>query len=246
MPTPDEFKKTKIIPSSYGSIAHLPNSRMGIGDKPLHAGQVNILWTKPRDKHDRIIVQEKVDGSCVSVLKKDGILYALGRAGFLCNSSPYKQHLFFDAWVKENISRFSFLEENQRLVGEWMAMAHGIKYNMLHEPFVVFDLITGKVRHPYDEFKVKTKNFIQASLLHDGGSLSLESLLPKIVRSYHGGEFSEGAVYRVERKGVVDFLGKWVNAFHICGKYFSEEKEVWNDFPNKEHILNEALINANP
>lgn len=43
---------------NYGSIAHLPNSRMGEGDHKISDGQARIATIKTRDKHDRVIVQE--------------------------------------------------------------------------------------------------------------------------------------------------------------------------------------------
>lgn len=227
----------KIISSAYGSIAHLPGSRMGIGDKRLHDGQVKILTIKKRDRHDRIIVQEKLDGSCVAVLRKDGIIISISRAGYPLAESSYEQHRAFYRWVEKNKSRFEFLQEGERLVGEWMVMAHGIKYNIPHEPFVVFDLITGTKRMLFDEFILKTKDFIKPRLIHDGDSFSLENLMPHLEKSFHGGEYPEGAVYRVERKGSVDFLGKWVRLEHVCGKYFIEGSTIWNEFPNKEEII---------
>ena len=49
---------------AYGSIGHLPNSRVGPKDHHVHEGQARICTVKARDKHDRVIVQEKLDGSC--------------------------------------------------------------------------------------------------------------------------------------------------------------------------------------
>jgi len=50
---------------SYGSIPHLPGSRLGPGDYHAHEGQARIATEKARDKHDKIYVQEKLDGSNV-------------------------------------------------------------------------------------------------------------------------------------------------------------------------------------
>jgi hypothetical protein len=44
---------------NYGSIGHLPCSRMGPGDHSVHEGQARICLEKARDKHDRIFVTEK-------------------------------------------------------------------------------------------------------------------------------------------------------------------------------------------
>jgi len=54
---------------SYGSIPHLPDSRLGVGDHHCHEGQSVICTERRRDKHDRIIVTEKVDGSNVAIAK---------------------------------------------------------------------------------------------------------------------------------------------------------------------------------
>jgi len=42
---------------NYGSIPHLPNSRMGIGDHSCHEGQARIATIKARDKNDEVFVQ---------------------------------------------------------------------------------------------------------------------------------------------------------------------------------------------
>jgi hypothetical protein len=85
------FDKRKAKPlgaKSYGHIAHLPGSRMGPGDHKCHEGQKRIATEKPRDRHDEVIVQEKLDGSNVGVARLDGMLYALTRAGYDADSSP--------------------------------------------------------------------------------------------------------------------------------------------------------------
>lgn len=91
---------------AYGSIPHLPGSRLGPGDYCISEGQARIATEKPRDKHDLIIVQEKLDGSNVAVAKVNGEILALTRAGYLATTSPYQQHHFFAKWVKENESPF--------------------------------------------------------------------------------------------------------------------------------------------
>jgi len=63
---------------SYGSIGHLPNSRMGPADRKISEGQERIATAKARDKHDRVIVTEKLDGSNVGIAKVAGKIVALG------------------------------------------------------------------------------------------------------------------------------------------------------------------------
>lgn len=52
---------------NYGSISHLLGSRLGPSEYHVHKGQNDIATVRPRDKHDRITVTEKVDGSGVGI-----------------------------------------------------------------------------------------------------------------------------------------------------------------------------------
>lgn len=214
---------------SYGSIPHLSGSRLGIGDHTIHIGQENMLTVKaPKDS--LVIVQEKLDGSNVSVANVGGQLLALGRAGYLADSSRYQQHKYFAEWVRYNYQRFLFLKEGERLCGEWLLQAHGTKYNLPHEPFVAFDLIKGKDRVLYSELQERAKDFTLARLLHIGGAFPVEKAIEAIKTSGHGAiDPVEGAVWRLEREGIVDFLGKFVHHFKQDGIYF--DPIVWNVDP---------------
>src|SRR6185295_13635174 len=88
---------------AYGHIAHLPGSRLGPGDHKLTEGQAKILTVKVRDRHDRIFVREKLDGSNVAVARVGGVIMPLIRAGYPAISSKYEQHRFFAAWVFERV-----------------------------------------------------------------------------------------------------------------------------------------------
>ena len=57
------MKKKPLGHKNYGHIPHLPGKRMGPGDHKCHEGQEKIALKKARDKYDRIIVQEKLDGT---------------------------------------------------------------------------------------------------------------------------------------------------------------------------------------
>lgn len=220
---------------SYGSIPHLLGSRLGIGDHHCHEGQHNIATLKTRDRHDLVIVQEKLDGSNVGVAKIDGKIIAITRAGYTADSSKYSQHLIFDLWVKENEERFlKLLKEGERICGEWLVMAHGTRYDLKHEPFVPFDLMTGNERTTYNVFesRVQELGFIVPKLLHIGCSVGIDYIVDKIKTSGHGAlDEVEGAIWRVERQGKVDFLAKFVHNHKQDGKYFAEitgAEPVWN------------------
>jgi hypothetical protein len=226
---------------SYGHIGHLPGSRIGPGDHMVHAGQGLIATVKPRDKHDVIIVQEKLDGSNVGAARlPDGTLVALGRAGYPAQSSPYEQHQLFAAWVRRNEDRFSFLNPGERLCGEWLAQAHGTRYALPHEPFVAFDLMREDQRANYAEFSERAKlgHFVIPHLLSMGPPLSIAAAMEMLGdNGFHGAlDKVEGAVWRIERKGVVDFLCKYVRPDKVDGSYLPEisgtGQPVWNWRPD--------------
>lgn len=230
-------EKKPLGQKAYGHIAHLPGSRMGPADHHCHEGQARICTEKARDKHDLIIVQEKLDGSCCSVANVGGDIVALGRSGYLAQTSPYKQHQYFAEWVRWNRDRFAtVLKPGERIVGEWMAQAHGTRYELWHEPFVVFDLMTGNERATLNELedRVGVGGFILPRVIERGQPLSIGSVLEAISVSGHGAiDPVEGAVWRVERKGKVDFLAKYVRPDKVDGCFLPERggTEVWNWLP---------------
>lgn len=223
---------------AYGSIPHLPGSRLGPGDHHCHEGQAKIATEKTRDKHDYVIVQEKLDGSNVAVAKVKGDIVALTRSGYLATTSKYEQHHKFSDWVSDNFSRFhELLMEGERVCGEWLIQAHGTRYELLHEPFVAFDLIYNQRRFDFAgfEYRMSLYDFVIPKVIHRGNSaFSVEKAIESISKSGHGAIDSvEGAVWRIERKGEVDFLTKYVRYDKEDGKYFPEKNNgviTYNNF----------------
>jgi len=220
---------------NYGSIGHLPCSRMGPADHSCHEGQQTIVLVKARDKHDRIIVTEKLDGSNVGIVNIDGTILALGRAGYLAQTSKFEQHQLFASWVRENeLSWKEVLQPGYRLVGEWLAQAHSTRYSLPRGPFAAFDLMVDDKRLPFDELTHLCQKWDvpQPKLLHDGGPLSVEEAMARHGDGNHGClDEPEGAVWRVERKGSFDFMAKWVRPDKIDGKFLSEKSgcdPIWN------------------
>jgi RNA ligase len=235
---------------SYGHIPHLPNSRLGVGDHKCDAGQARIATVKVRDRHDRIIVQEKLDGSNVGVARIDGMLYPLGRSGYGAATSPYRQHQLFADWVYERQDLFmALLQDGERFCGEWLAQAHGTRYALTHEPFVIFDLMRGWERATWDTVvaRLDGSELPVASVIHTGGALSVEAALRSLRVSRHGAiDPVEGAVWRVERHDLiapgksserqwkVDYLVKYVRSDKQDGCYLPEitgAEAVWNWLP---------------
>ena len=241
-------EKKPLGRKNYGSIPHLPNSRMGSADRVCHEGQARIATLIPRDKYDEIIVQEKLDGSNVGVARLGDSIYPLGRAGYPTASSPFLQHRHFSNWAYENTERFlEVLKDGERLVGEWLMQAHGTIYRLPHEPFVAFDLMVEDKRMPYREFIERLNGFfIIPFLVHlDREALSVKDTMELLGEFGHHGAVDPiaGAVWRVERdklidrhsgkrKRVVDFLVKWVRPDKVDGKYLESvlgEEAVWNN-----------------
>jgi hypothetical protein len=212
---------------AYGSIPHLPGSRLGPGDHHCHPGQEAICTLKARDRHDRIIVTEKLDGGNVAIAKVDGRIWALGRAGYPAITSPFEQHHIFDQWVNYALGRWSsLLDEGEAIHGEWLAMAHGTRYDLPHEPFVAFDLTRNGQRVLHDELMGRAECFGIATphVISDGAPLTVADALDALgEHGKHGAlEPVEGAVWRVERQGKFDFLAKYVRPDKQDGKYLAE------------------------
>lgn len=229
---------------SYGSIPHLIGSRVGPSDHHAEKGQCAIATEKPRDKHDFVIVQEKLDGGNVGVCKVNSKVLAITRAGYLAESSQYKTHHAFKLYVERNEKRFNdLLSEGERICGEWLLTAVGTKYKLPHEPFVPFDLIFGANRLNYRDFirRVTNFDFTLPCCLSLGQPLSVESALTMIETSAHGAlETVEGCIWRVERKGKVDFLVKYVKPEKVDGKYL--ESDVLNELPAEFDYLTKLFL----
>lgn len=226
---------------AYGHIGHLPMSRMGPGDHHVHAGQAVICTRKARDKRDCIIVQEKLDGSCVAAAKlEDGSIVALGRSGYLAQSSKYEQHQLWAHWVREHEAMFSeLLDPGERVVGEWLAQAHGTRYDLSravsHSPFVAFDLMDGNRRERFEVFRARVggAGFAFPLTAQPSGPISVEDAYAIFVEANYCKAIDpiEGVIYRVERDGEVDFLAKWVRPDKVDGCYLpkvTKAEPVWN------------------
>lgn len=211
---------------NYGSIPHLSNSKLGEKDYHITEGQERILTEKKRDKYDTILVFEKYDGSNVGVAKKQGIIYALTRSGYEATTSPYKQHHKFAEWVKKRSGMFNdLLNEGERVAGEWLYQPHGIIYHIKGDPIVFFDYFNARnKRYTFDI--LEQTGLPLPRMLHKGNPISVDLLKPRLnlkTKSIWPEEDPEGMVYRVERKGKVDFLAKWVRQDFQTGKYLKSD-----------------------
>lgn len=233
--------------NNYGSIPHLSNSKLGEHDKFIHIGQEKILTEKTRDKHDKIFVFEKYDGSNVGIAKINNKIIALTRSGYKASTSPYQQHHVFDAWVNNANETFhDLLKEGERIAGEWLYQSSSLVYEIKGEPIIFFDIFNKEnERQTMEElfYRLYPYPLEIARLLHGVCTpISVERLLDRLylgTPNYNvKNDLPEGMVFRVERKGKVDFLAKWVRSdfkpgLNIIGK--EEYEYVYNqieNFPN--------------
>ena len=226
---------------NFGSIPHLPNSRMGPGDHACSPGQERIATVRVRDKHDFVTVTEKLDGSNTGIAKIGREIVPLTRAGYRATDSPYEQHHLFHDWVMANENRFdAILEDGNRVCGEWLAQAHGTRYDLTgREPWVMFDLFldahqreaTWEARYLADKYGFAVPHLLATE------PVSVEEAMSRLGKFgfYGARDPVEGVVYRVERDGKCDYLCKWVRGDKVDGSYLESqtgEGPVWNWRPD--------------
>jgi len=227
---------------SYGSIPHLPGSRLGGGDHHISEGEAQMLTRRGSKCHDwwnhhdgTVIVTEKVDGSCMSIAKVDGLIVTLGRAGHRAESSRFEQHKMFADWVMREPDRFHPLCDRERVAGEWLSQAHGTRYEIYNNPFIAFDIFDEfNTRAPYLMFLEMCQRMLlpTARLIHIGGPISIKEVRKKLEPSGHGAiDPVEGAVWKLEEEGHFLFNAKWVRPDKEDGKYLPEvsgKEAIWN------------------
>lgn len=218
---------------AYGSIPHLSGSRLGPKDYMANPGHEEILTRKAR-KGDTIVVEEKLDGSCCAVANVGGEIVPLSRAGYRADTSPYRQHHLFVAWVYARQDRFRHvLPDGHRFVGEWLLQAHGTRYEIDHADllFRPFDIMVGAKRlgRPFVTANARRCGLEPAPLLNCGGPVPVADVVKLLPPD------AEGAVWRCENERFgVETLAKFVRHDKVDGALLPEisgRPEVWNFDP---------------
>ena len=238
----------------YGRICHLPGSQTSTRDRTCNIGDRRLAIEIFPNPFYRVIVSEKLDGSSVGVAKMgSGNCIPLVRSGYRAEETKYFQHKLFAKWVYDNFKRFNdLLRTGERACGEWMALAHGTRYKLHHEPFVIFDIMEGNNRICQDVLQERSSKyeFITPHIIHRGGPLPIKDALEKLgTYGFHGAlDPVEGAVWRIERKKLVnpyenwgprewrfEAIVKYVKPDKKFGCYFPErtgDKPIWNWYPS--------------
>jgi len=209
----------------YPSIPHLPGSRVA-ADRTVPIG-IARRCIDPAHALARaeVIVQEKLDGSCVLVTRRGGQLLALGREGRPCAESGNEARRWFAAWVAETPQRFDFVEEGELLAGEWLALVHGTRYSLSHDPFAPFDLLKDGQRVTVDALAARlvSSGLVSPRIVHRGGPIAIADAVAKLGAGLHGAiDPPEGLVYRVERGDQVLYVTKWVRPGKVDGSLLPE------------------------
>jgi hypothetical protein len=219
---------------AYSKIPHLPGSRTGSSDRvaPLQLAQRCTVKCGPGET---VVVQEKLDGSCVAVALLGGEVLALGREGWRAELSDNPGRRMFARWVTVHAARFAeVLREGEWMVGEWLALAHSTRYRLSHEPFVVFDVCSGDGALSTAQLDERLgPKFARPHVLHRGEAVSLEVIDARLGELGHHGALdrAEGAMWRVERGDAVVTRAKFVRPGKTDGALLPENSgapAVWN------------------
>lgn len=224
---------------AYHSIGHLIGSNTGTKDRTVSIGQHKLATEYASDPAILTIAQEKIDGSCVAIAKKDNQIIALGRAGYLASHSQFEHIRMFARYVRENENRFKdVLEEGERLVGESLFMVTGTRYLIkdVHDAFVPFDILRGFAPRASNlEMceRIYNKGFRMPAVLNIGQGMSIPYILASLGEFGHMGAQDpvEGFVIRVEKNANTQFLVKYIKPGFEPGRYLSQvsgKEPIWN------------------
>ncbi len=217
---------------AFGSTPHLQDSRLGTGDHKANEGMCKIATeVLPKHKKYKIIVTEKLDGSCTAIAKINDQLVALGRSGYLAQSSPYEQHQLFAHWVRENSCFLNIgLNNGDWVTGEWLAQAHSTKYDLKHEPFVPFALFRNGVRSTFDALTSYTNSvgkcipLLHPAVIEWNNPISSSEAIKRLGKygHHHALDPVEGAVWVIEADDKYQFSVKFVRHDKEDGIYLPE------------------------
>lgn len=239
---------------NYGRIPHLSSSYMTDGDHRITMGQEEMLTKKRKSKSAQVIVLEKYDGCNGGILKTGNRIVALTRSGNEARFSPHAHLKLFWAWTRCFEKELSdLLLEEERLVVEWLALAHGTKYEINHfHPAVAIDLFFSngeRARFSELQNRLKDSSFFAARVLHEGDPIEPAKLRNKLnekTKEFQSIEEPEGLIYRYEEKERVFFLAKWVRENYEPAKYWKDENgknvEVWNISDEKRNEIWEKAL----
>lgn len=220
---------------AYNGIGHLPGSGSVSADRHIHQREAARL-TEACPPDCEVIVQEKLDGSCVAVYRRGREILPLGREGDITYGSRNSSRRMWADWVKIHKDLFlDVLRDGEWLCGEWIAMVHTVRYHDVTSPFYAFDLfgVDGKPKG-YDSFleRLFGSNIPIPALLHRGEALGVEAAMEYLkIKGAKTQDRGEGAIWRMERDGVPKLKAKYVRPDFEAGLFLEEttgKPSQWN------------------
>lgn len=223
---------------AYGHIPHLPGSRTGPSDHTVNDGQYRMCCETPARKNDIVVLQEKVDGSNCSVARIGNSILALGRSGYLAQTSRFEMHHRFAAWVRDREPLFlELLNDGERVCGEWLAQAHGTIYepqvsNHLFRPFDIMRGTTDRLSTQTVLSACLPCGFLPVNTMYRGAApvtipAALDMLESDVLNLKPREGLREGCVWRVERDGKTILLAKYVRPEKVDGIYLDDT--LWQE-----------------
>lgn len=221
-------------------IPHLPQSR----DRDLVLPEEKArICTQFTSQLDRIIIEEKLDGSPCAITRQGPNILALTQDGIPAHTSQYSRHGMFHDWVQKHAVRFRFiLNDQEYLYGDWLAQAIGTKYTHVDQPFVPTDFVDQEGNMPNRwVFYLRTQKinlFGPPQLLPHGATPPRDAIriFHKMTRFPQSEDEPEGVIYRVERMGKERFRAQYVRPDKQDGIYLPEKtgaSPVWNWTPEE-------------
>jgi ATP-dependent RNA circularization protein (DNA/RNA ligase family) len=230
---------------TYNSIPHISSSRLGEGDHYIDEKHEKSLVDTLPNQQSLVIVQEKFDGSNVSIVRYQGELRVLSRNGYDCKNSNQLQHRMAYDYVQKYRTIFENIcsQQEDRLVGEWLALAHGTRYENLDDSSVFrpFDFYREGKELPFYQFIAivsKMGLLHYPTVLHIGGSCSARRAL-KLLDEKGSSSDAEGVIYRLEEGGKPKFKAKYIKHDKVDGKYLKNEDGTYKK--EEEYIFNWKL-----
>ncbi|KAL6060352.1 putative DNA ligase III [Balamuthia mandrillaris] len=176
----------------------------------------SALFSMVENKDVTVVVQEKMDGTNVSVhFEEEWVPVAQKRSGII-GTGEKRQYDVFRNWVNENMEGlFAVLGTDYCLFGEWLWCKHAVGYDSLPSFFLCFDILDKRTERFLCYKKVRQMvggryEMVPTLLELDAAATPsmtpaqrrqrLEGLLAEVQRrkSQHGGEVMEGLYIRFE------------------------------------------------
>lgn len=185
-------------PPPYPRLPHLVAGRGTRDDLVLGDEERRVLLGGP------VLVEEKLDGANVMCWAEDGVVHSSGRAG-PGSADRAGQFGALRAWTSAHQQVLTdLLAPGEVLYGEWLLLAHTVRYHDLPDMFIALDIGSGEGLVP---FETRRRRLTASGLVTPPrlahGRFGLHDLDGMAGRSSWSTEPGEGVVVRAARPGPV-------------------------------------------